>query len=141
MCTDNRPSVPLQAASYAKNPFAPMSTRHANSLTIVLTQEMERFNSLLGVLKSSLNDLQRAVQGLVVMSSNLDEMYNSLLNNQLPQLWKESAYPSLKPLASWISDFRARMAFFDKWIREGQPLCFWLPAFFFPQVQSPFPPE
>jgi hypothetical protein len=38
------------------------------------------------------------------MSADLDRMYESLLNNQVPEIWTKLAYPSLKPLASWIKD-------------------------------------
>ena len=76
------------------------------SLTTVLIQESQRFNNLLNVMRKSLKDLIDAIQGLVTMSSTLDSMYQSLLNNRVPLLWEENAYPSLKPLASWIRDFK-----------------------------------
>ena len=31
------------------------------------------------------------------------------------------AYPSLKPLASWVTDLVARVQFIDKWIEHGIP--------------------
>lgn len=48
-------------------------------------------------------------------------------------MWAQVAYPSLKPLASWIRDYTARIAFMRSWLRQGPPACFWLPGFFFPQ--------
>lgn len=47
-----------------------------SSLTTVLVQEMERFNKLLKAMGSTLVDLVKAVQGLIVMSETLDLMYN-----------------------------------------------------------------
>ena len=41
------------------------------------------------------------------------------------------AYPSLKPLASFMHDFGQRCAFFQRWIQEGQPCVFWLSGIFF----------
>lgn len=35
----------------------------------------------------------------------------SLLNNKVPDMWSSAAYPSLKPLASWVKDLIARMEF------------------------------
>lgn len=75
------------------------------SLTTVLIQESTRFNNLIDVIRKTLKDLIDAIQGLASMSQDLDSMYQSLLNNRVPLLWEESAYPSLKPLASWIRDF------------------------------------
>jgi dynein heavy chain len=104
-----------------------------DSLSIVLMQEIDCFNRLLAAIALSLNDLQRAIRGEVVMSAELDAMYNSLLNNQVPDLWKKVAYPSLKPLAPWMEDFQKRMAFIHLWNNEGAPASFWMPGMYFPQ--------
>jgi hypothetical protein len=61
-------------------------------------------------------------------------MYNSMLLGQVPEAWARHAYPSLKPLASWVADYAARIAFMREWLTEGPPRVFWLPGFFFPQV-------
>lgn len=52
---------------------------------------------------------------------------------QVPQIWAKVAYPCLKPLGSWFKDYLRRVSFMRKWLTEGQPSCFWLPGFFFPQ--------
>jgi hypothetical protein len=54
----------------------------------------------------------------------------------LVQAWARYAYPSLKPLASWVADYHQRIAFMRAWLSEGTPKCFWLPGFFFPQVRA-----
>ncbi|XP_023141924.2 dynein axonemal heavy chain 6 isoform X2 [Amphiprion ocellaris] len=104
-----------------------------NSLTTVLGQEADRFNNLLRVLKLSLITLQKAIAGLVVMSEEMDRIYTSFLNNQVPTRWANSAYPSLKPLASWVRDLTLRTSFIETWITRGQPKSFWISGFFFPQ--------
>jgi len=104
-----------------------------DSLGTVLLQEMERFNRLLSTMRRTLIELQRAIKGEVVMSQELDLMYSSLLNNQVPQLWAKVAYPSLKPLASWVNDLHARIGFMQDWLVNGPPNSFWLSGFFFPQ--------
>ncbi|KAL4640265.1 dynein heavy chain 6, axonemal [Arapaima gigas] len=104
-----------------------------NSLTTVLGQEVDRFNSLLRVLRGSLNILQKAIAGLVVMSEEMERIYDSFLNNQVPDHWANSAYPSLKPLGSWVKDLALRTSFIDSWIQRGQPKSFWISGFFFPQ--------
>lgn len=52
----------------------------------------------------SISLLMKAIKGLVIMSPELDLMYSSLLKNVVPPNWTEVAYPSLKPLSSWIKD-------------------------------------
>ncbi|KNC97013.1 uncharacterized protein SPPG_09508 [Spizellomyces punctatus DAOM BR117] len=107
--------------------------RMLNSLSTVLAQESVRFNKLNGIVRSSLENLVKAVKGLVVMSLELELVYKSLLNNEVPTAWSAHAYPSLKPLASWVKDFHARITFLRNWMTQGEPTSFWLPGFFFPQ--------
>lgn len=68
------------------------------------------------------------------MSQELEEMSKSLFNNQVPNLWAKSAYPSLKPLAAWVIDLVARVKFIQDWIDQGIPQVFWISGFFFPQA-------
>jgi hypothetical protein len=49
----------------------------------VLTQEIGRFNRLLGLIQSSLVDLQKGIKGFVVMSDSLEEVYKAFINNQV----------------------------------------------------------
>ncbi|XP_059176449.1 dynein axonemal heavy chain 6-like [Physella acuta] len=104
-----------------------------NSLTVVLSQETDRFNRLLLVIKNSLHQLKKAIKGFVVMSEELETVYNSFLNNQVPSVWARAAYPSLKSLGSWVKDLILRCHFIYNWIKLGQPKSFWLSGFFFPQ--------
>ncbi|MCI4395052.1 hypothetical protein PGIGA_G00176030 [Pangasianodon gigas] len=117
----------------AETLFVRDSNGRVNSLTTVLGQEVDRFNFLLRVLRTSLCTLQKAIAGLVVMSEEMERIYNSFLNNQVPEYWASAAYPSLKPLGSWVRDLALRTAFIDSWITRGQPKSFWISGFFFPQ--------
>ncbi|KAM7393703.1 hypothetical protein PAMP_020556 [Pampus punctatissimus] len=81
----------------------------------------------------SLTTLQKAIAGLVVMSEEMDRIYTSFLKNQVPTHWSNSAYPSLKTLASWVRDLVLRTSFIQTWITRGQPKSFWISGFFFPQ--------
>lgn len=53
------------------------------SLSVVLGQEMDRFNKLTAIMRASLSELQKAIKGLIVMSGELELMYTSMLNNQV----------------------------------------------------------
>ena len=50
-----------------------------------------RYNRLLSTIQSTLNDLLKALKGLVVMSQELETMFNSLYNNSVPALWAAKA--------------------------------------------------
>lgn len=87
-----------------------------DSLSTVLLQELARFNKLLTVMRNSLEELQKAIKGLVVMSFELDSMYLSMLNSFVPANWEKVAYPSLKPLMSWFRDLLERVEFMEHWL-------------------------
>jgi dynein heavy chain len=86
-------------------------------------------------MQGSLRDIRRAIKGMIVMSSDLDAMYTSFLNNQLPRIWERASFASLKSLGSWVADLVFRVKFMRLWLTTGQPHAFPLPVFFFPQVR------
>ena len=104
-----------------------------NSLTVVLFQEVERYNKLIKVIQKSLKEVSQAIRGEVVMSIDISEVYFSLVNKEVPNGWKEYSYPSVKPLNSWFKDLKDRINFIENWIKKGEPNVFWFPGFFFPQ--------
>eukprot|EP00163_Fabomonas_tropica_P009439 TRINITY_DN1923_c0_g1_i1.p1 TRINITY_DN1923_c0_g1~~TRINITY_DN1923_c0_g1_i1.p1 ORF type:complete len:2652 (-),score=902.80 TRINITY_DN1923_c0_g1_i1:9-7298(-) len=115
------------------NTFKRTEDGTVNSIGVVLAQEMVRFNKLLDVIRASLTQLRRAIKGLEVMSVQLDAIYSDFLLNKVPQLWADAAYPSLKPLGSWVRDLVKRVEFLHTWLTQGPPAVFWLSGFFFPQ--------
>lgn len=50
--------------------------------------------------------MKKAIKGLILMSDDLDAMFYDLLVNRVPKNWKKVAYPSLKPLTSWLKDLK-----------------------------------
>uniref|UniRef100_A0A452QQ37 Uncharacterized protein n=1 Tax=Ursus americanus TaxID=9643 RepID=A0A452QQ37_URSAM len=120
--------IPLQLVM-AKYPVL-----YEESMNTVLVQEVLRYNRLLQVITETLRDLLKALKGLVVMSSQLELMATSLYNNIVPELWNAKAYPSLKPLSSWVMDLMQRLDFLQAWVQGGIPAVFWISGFFFPQA-------
>lgn len=101
-------------------------------LDVVLLQEISRYNNLTIRIKSSLIELKKGIKGLVVMSTELEEIFNSMSENKVPSTWL-STYNSLKPLGSWSIDLIQRIEHFELWAKTAQPPgFFWLSAFTFP---------
>eukprot|EP00949_MAST-11_sp_MAST-11-sp1_P001615 g1615.t1 len=108
--------------------------RWDNSMNTVLCQELQRFNSLSNVITSSLKDVMDAVKGVIVMSKELEAVGTALFFGRVAQKWLDASYPSLKPLASYISDFLDRLTFLQKWLDGKAPPAYWISGFYFTQA-------
>ena len=89
-----------------------------SALHVVLFQEVERYNALLLTIRRSCSELQRGIKGLVVMSADLDAIFDALYNGRVPQAWLKS-YPSLKPLGPWTRDLLQRVEQLARCVAHG----------------------
>ena len=56
-------------------------------MNTVLQQELIRFNKLLITVRGSLAQLSKAIDGLVSMSNELEEVFNKMFDNLVADLW------------------------------------------------------
>jgi len=131
---ETRVPAPMTKQDAHIDTFKKILSGDINSLGVFHNQEMDRFNVLIGRVHQTLVELGKALKGLVVMSAQLEEMYNCFLIQRLPPVWGEPvSYPCLKPLMSWFEDFLLRVGFIHSWLTTGPPTSFWVPCFYFPQ--------
>uniref|UniRef100_A0A1I8HFN9 AAA domain-containing protein n=1 Tax=Macrostomum lignano TaxID=282301 RepID=A0A1I8HFN9_9PLAT len=111
---------------------AKLMQQDPNPLNVVLLQEIERYNALLNLIRSNLTDLDKGIQGLVVMSSDLEQIFLAIYDTRVPSLW-ERTYPSMKPLASWTRDLLKRVEQFQEWATTTHPpKIYWISGFSLP---------
>jgi dynein heavy chain, axonemal len=109
----------------AKNRMPPLAT--------VLFQEVDRFNNFLKIIHADLKELSKAIKGLVVMSEALEKIFQSFLNNRVPDAWSQKGFLSTKTLGNWMLDFQVRIEFIQQWVNAGAPVSYWICGMFFPQ--------
>jgi len=114
--------------AYAREHY---DTDYMQSMNSVLTQELEKYNTLIGLIKSSLVELKKAIAGEALLSPQLEAALVSMSLNLIPDIWKTKSFNSLKPLGSYIKDVKSRIEFFEDWLRNGIPRVFWINKFFF----------
>ncbi|CAF0769681.1 unnamed protein product [Adineta ricciae] len=101
-------------------------------LSVVLCQEAERYNALLSSITNALNDLLSSIEGFVIMSIELEELFKCIYEGRLPYVWQRT-YVSLKSLPAWFQDLRQRLNFFNSWVEnQRQPTVYWISAFSYP---------
>jgi dynein heavy chain len=102
------------------------------SMNTVLVQELARYNTLTGIIATTLKDIQDAVKGIVVLSTELEALGNSLFFGTVPTMWLDQSYPSLKSLAGYMGDFLQRLEFMQDWLDTKPPNVFWMSGLYFP---------
>ena len=103
----------------------------AKSFSVALIHELEKYNKLLSIICTSLDDLIKALTGEAIMSQELEHIYSCILTMKVPPVWK--IYDSLKTLGSWFLDMKSRVEFMRNWLIKKNLTVFRLSAFIFPQ--------
>jgi dynein heavy chain len=101
---------------------------------IVLLQEVERWNLLVVKMAQTLEELQKALVGIVGMSNELDNLADALFNGDIPSAWRKLCPDTQKSLGSWITHFQRRYEQYVLWVKTGQdPKVIWLSGLHIPE--------
>jgi len=130
---ENMPGIMSPEEDEGTGQFDILESGLMDSMATVVSHEMNRFNKLIRVIMRILGEMAKALKGLVVMSDELDAVFEAFVSNAVPTTFEKAAYPSLKPLGSWVKDLYARIEFIRGWVRNGQPAALWISGFYFPQ--------
>ncbi|NXY54865.1 DYH9 protein, partial [Callaeas wilsoni] len=101
---------------------------------VVALQECERMNVLTAEIRCSLEELELGLKGELTMTSDMENLQNSLFLDTVPESWMKRSYPSTASLGSWFADLLARINELEAWTRDfSLPSTLWLGGFFNPQ--------
>jgi dynein heavy chain len=121
-----------------------LAERDAGPYVIVALQECTRMNRLLNAIRSSLEELQKGLDGSLNMSEAMEDLAEALGLNQVPgrnpfhkTSWEKLAWFSEKNLASWFSDVLLRVQQLNGWTDDlSLPKSMWLPGLFNPMAYN-----
>ncbi|XP_034049709.1 dynein heavy chain 9, axonemal [Thalassophryne amazonica] len=101
---------------------------------VVALQECERMNILTQEIRRSLHELSLGLKGELTMTSDMENLQNSIFLDLVPETWSKLAYPSMSSLSVWFTDLLARIKQLDVWTTDFVlPSVVWLTGFINPQ--------
>ncbi|CAH8594477.1 unnamed protein product [Schistosoma turkestanicum] len=105
---------------------------HLKPLHIFLRQEVDRMQRVISSVRTTLTDLQLAIDGTIIMSENLRDALDNIFDARIPSTWRRMSWESAT-LGFWFTDLLDRNTQFSNWLFEGRPVCYWMTGFFNPQ--------
>jgi dynein heavy chain len=101
----------------------------------VFIQEMDLINRLLTEMVRSLKELGLGFAGELTMSDQMETLSNCLYMDRQPPLWAKNAWPSKRPLSTWLFDLTSRLQQLDEWQQNPMeiPKVTWLSGLITPQ--------
>jgi dynein heavy chain len=107
-------------------------------LNIFLSQELQRMQGMLTIVKTTLNNIVQAIQGNIIMSPQIVEAINAVGEMRVPTTWlvdpSGAEISWLAPnLGAWLKSLVDRHYQMWNWVQKERPPSFWLTGFFNPQ--------
>jgi dynein heavy chain len=100
---------------------------------VVCLQECERMNTLMGEIRTSLNDLDAGLRGALNVTDAMETLLLKMNLNEVPAMWEKYAYASKKALLDWFADMRERHQQLVNWSEALEtPIVVWISALFNP---------
>jgi len=100
----------------------------------VFLQEIERMIILMGEMRRSLKEMDLGLKGDLQITDAMETLMTALGDNKIPAKWEAMAYPSKRPIGSWMINLLERQKQLDVWTGElGLPKVTWLGGLFSPQ--------
>ena len=123
---------------YMKGPKGLSDVGKGVPLNVFLLQEIQRFQSILDIVRSTMLNMVQAIDGTIIMTLDIVESINAIYDFRVPKSWQfdptgaEISWLTAS-LAGWIKGLTDRHFQLYNWIYKERPSSFWLTGFFNPQ--------
>jgi dynein heavy chain len=101
-------------------------------MNIFLRQEIDRMQRVIVTVRTTLLDLQLAIDGTIIMSENLRATLDAIYDAKVPAMWHKISWDS-STIGFWYTELLERDTQFRTWVFGGRPNVFWMTGFFNPQ--------
>ena len=109
-------------------------------LCVVLSQEIQRFQKILALVREMMGNIVQAIDGQIMMTPEIVNAINSIFDVRVPEKWLHDIAGNeiswLTPtLSLWMNGLEYRNRQLNDWLRieSGRPSAYWLTGFFNPQ--------
>lgn len=72
-------------------------------------------NNLIGIIVTSLKEVELAFKGELTMTENMETLMNSIFFNMVPASWAKYAFASSRGLALWLDNLKQRLDQLNLW--------------------------
>jgi len=66
-------------------------------------------NVLINEILKSLQEIELGLEGELTMTSKMEELMDSIALNKIPASWAKYAFPSTRPLGTWLDNLKHRL--------------------------------
>jgi len=107
-------------------------------LNVFLYQEIVRLSNIINMVRSTLENLILAIDGVVIMTPALMIALNAIFDAKPPKYWYIDASGAqiawtTPNLGGWFQGLLDRDSQLKNWLKDGRPTVYWLTGFFNPQ--------
>lgn len=107
-------------------------------LNVFLSQEIQRFQMILGTVRKTMGDMVLAIEGAIIMTPDIVDSINAVFDFRVPRKWVYDPTGAeiswlTESLAGWLKGLLDRHHQLSNWIFKERPPSYWLTGFFNPQ--------
>jgi dynein heavy chain len=84
-------------------------------MKLVLDQELQKYNNLIDIMNDTLRSALYVIDGKSLINDKIEAFITSLEIGDIPDVWADSAYPTMEDLDGFLSDLKKRTEFLRDW--------------------------
>eukprot|EP00736_Rhodelphis_marinus_P001164 Rmarinus@m.23243 len=101
-------------------------------LNSFLFEEIQRMQALLWRVRTTCSQIQKALDGEVVMDDAVTKNIDAIFQGRVPEDWYSISFEAVS-ISKWLHALLPRSSMLSTWLFHGAPISFWLGGFFSPR--------